>query len=253
MTDILLFATGIVVGIMNAIAGGGSLIGFPVLIALGISPLHANATGFLAMVPGQLTSAIGYRKYLRHIPKYYALLLIPCMGGAAIGSVILRRTSTSHFSELVPWLILLAVVLFAGQPYLQKHLKRHIASRKKRVLPLLLIGLVLLPLCAYGGYFGPGFGFILLAFLSFTSLNHLHQMNGLKNIAAVSMGIVSVLVLARGGFIHWEAGLFMAAGSVIGGYSGARVAQKVPSHLVRIVVIIIGVIAATLLAIHDYS
>jgi uncharacterized membrane protein YfcA len=252
LTDIFLFLVGLIVGVMNAVAGGGMLVGFPALIASGLSALNATATGYVVMLPGQLASAIGYRKYLRKVPKYYVLLLIPCMVGAAIGSFILRRTSSNHFGELVPWLILIAVGLFAFQPFLQAHLHRHITSRKKRARSLITIALVLFPLAIYGGYFGPGFGFVLLAFLSFTKLNRLHQMNGLKNIAAVSMGVMSVLVLSRGPFIDWHAGLIMAAGSTIGGYSGARLVQKVPSHLSRIIVIGIGIVAVVYLALRSY-
>ncbi len=252
MVDILLFSVGLIVGGMNAIAGGGSLIGFPVLIATGLSPLVANATGFLVMMPGQVTSAIGYRKYYRNIRWYYILWLVPLVAGAAFGSYILRNTSDTHFENLLPWLILLAVGLFALQPYLHDRLHTHIKSRVKRKQSFILIALALFPLAIYGGYFGPGFGFVLLAFLSFTELNRLHQMNGLKNIAAIAMGTTSVLVLARGGYIHWHSGIIMGLGSLAGGYIGARMAQRFSSHTIRIAVIVIGVTAATYLAFREY-
>lgn len=253
LTDVILFSVGLVVGIMNAVAGGGGLIGFPALISLGgLSAIGANATGYLVILPGQLASAIGYRKFLRGVPKYYALLLIPCIVGAAIGSLILRHTTNSHFGNLVPWLILLAVGLFAFQPFLQAHIHQHLTKRIKHVRPLVVIAIILFFLSIYGGYFGPGFGFVLLAFLSFTRLNQLHQMNGLKNIAAVAMAATSIAILANGGFIDWRAGIIMAAGSTLGGYGGARFVQKVPSHISRYVVIATGVIAAVHLALRNY-
>lgn len=253
MQDILLFSVGLVVGVMNAVAGGGGLVGFPVLISLGgLSAIAANATGYLVILPGQLASAIGYRKFLRGVPKYYALLLLPCIAGAAIGSLILRHTSNSNFGELVPWLILLAVGMFAFQPFLQAHIHQHITKRIKHVRPVAVIAFILFLLSIYGGYFGPGFGFVLLAFLSFTRLNQLHQMNGLKNIAAVAMAVTSVAILFSGDFIDWHAGIIMAIGSTIGGYGGAHFVQKVPSHISRFVVIAIGVIAAIHLVLRNY-
>lgn len=253
ISDVLLFLVGFGVGIMNAVAGGGGLIGFPALISIGgLSALSANATGYLVMLPGQLTSAIGYRKFLSSVPKYYALLLIPCMVGAGFGSVILRHTSSHSFGNLVPWLILLAVGLFAFQPFLQAHIHQHITRRIKHIRPIVVIGLILFLLSIYGGYFGPGFGFVLLAFLSFTRLNQLHQMNGLKNIAAVTMAIVSILVLANGTFIDWHVGILMGIGSALGGYCGAHFVQKFPSHLSRVIVIAIGVAAAIHLVLRNY-
>lgn len=253
ISDVILFLVGLVVGVMNAVAGGGGLIGFPALISIGgLSAIGANATGYLVILPGQLASAIGYRKYLRGVPKYYALLLIPCIAGAAIGSLILRHTTNNNFGELVPWLILLAVGLFAVQPFLQAHIHRHLTARIKHVRPMVVIAIVLFLLSIYGGYFGPGFGFVLLAFLSFTRLNQLHQMNGLKNIAAVAMAITSVAILSTGHFIDWHAGTLMAVGSTIGGYGGAHFVQKVPSHISRYVVIAIGVVAAIHLALRNY-
>ncbi|HET8709716.1 MAG TPA: sulfite exporter TauE/SafE family protein [Candidatus Saccharimonadales bacterium] len=249
----ILFLFGLAVGVMNAVAGGGGLVGFPALISIGgLTAIAANATGYLVMLPGQLASAIGYRKFIRSVPKYYALLLIPCMTGAAIGSLILRHTTNQHFGDLVPWLILLAVGLFAFQPFLQAHIHRHLTRRIKHVRPLALIALILFLLSIYGGYFGPGFGFVLLAFLSFTRLNQLHQMNGLKNIAAVAMAATSIAILANANYIDWHAGIIMAAGSTIGGYAGAHFVQKVPSHLSRYIVIAIGIIAAAHLALRNY-
>ncbi len=100
-TDFILFFVGLLVGAMNAIAGGGMLVGFPVLLAVGIPALIANATSNIIILPGQLASAYGYRKYLREVPKQYLWLLPPCAIGAAIGALILRNTSSNHFEQLV--------------------------------------------------------------------------------------------------------------------------------------------------------
>src|SRR4051812_28877478 len=104
LKDILLLFAGFIVGTMNAIAGGGMLVGFPVLLAYGLSALTANATGAVVVLPGQITSAFGYREYLRKTPRKYAWLLIPCVVGALIGAFALRHTPGDTFAEFVPWL-----------------------------------------------------------------------------------------------------------------------------------------------------
>ncbi len=252
LTDISLFLVGIVVGAMNGIAGGGMLIGFPALLAAGLSALHATATASIVILPGQMASAFGYRKYLRTVPKQYLLLLIPCAAGGAIGAYILRRTPVHQFATYVPGLILLAVGLFALQPLLHRYVRRHLSSHIKHVKPLAIIGTALFPLSIYGGYFGPGFGFVVLAFLSFTKLTDLHQINGMKNLAAVGIATMSILVLAPGSFINWHFGLVMAGGGVIGGYAGSQLAQKVSGHALRVFVIAVGLITVAYLAFRTY-
>ncbi len=250
LESVILFGIGLCIGAMNAIAGGGGLVGFSALIAIGLSPLVANATAIVASMTSLITSAFGYRKYLRSVPKLYALLLIPCIIGAAFGAYILRRTSGEDFEKLVPVLILIAVGLFAFQPLLHFHVRRTL--RANSLSPLIIVGLALIPLTIYGGYFGPGFGFILLAFLSFTRLHDIHQMNALKNIAGAFICIAALLVLAPGEFINWPAGLAMAIGSGLGGYGGSRIAQRISSHFIRIFVIIIGVSTAAYIGLHRF-
>jgi uncharacterized membrane protein YfcA len=252
MQDILLFGTGILVGAMNSIAGGGMLIGFPVLIAAGMPALAANVTTNIVVIPGQIGAIIGYRKYLKKIPNSYLLLVIPCIIGAAIGSSILKHTSSSRFNELIPGLLMVAVILFALQPFLHSHLHRHLLGKAKGSSTLSLIGLALLPMSIYGGYFGVGFGFVILAFLGFTKMHDIHQINALKNIATLFIALTSVFVLFRTGLIGWEYGLSMAAGCALGGYYGSRLAQRFSSHAIRIVVIIIGFAAVTYLAFRTY-
>jgi uncharacterized protein len=247
LKDVILFLVGLAVGGMNAIAGGGMLLGFPVLLAIGMPALAANITSNIVGVPGQLASAYGYRRYLRQIPRQYLWLLPPCAIGAAIGAEILRHTSSSSFQKLIPGLIFFAVVLFAFQPVLHFHLHRHMHSRTKNRLTLILIALALLPLSIYGGYFGAGFGFIILAFLGFTSLHDMHKINALKSLAAGTIGTVSIIILFSTHLIDWRHGLVMATGSALGGYGGAHLAQKVSSHKVRIAVIAIGLTTAAYL------
>lgn len=251
MTDILLFLTGVVVGGMNAVAGGGMLVGFPVLVALGLSPLVANMTGNVITAPGQLTSAWGYRSYLRRVPWKFALLLIPLMLGGAIGALVLRHTSENDFARIVPALVLFGVVLFTFQPYLHFHLRQHLKG-KKRALPLLFVGLGLLPMGFYGGYFGAGIGFMMLAFLSFAHLPDTHMINSMKNVAATFISGTSLICLYSTHLINWHYGGVTAAGAMIGGYLGSRFSQRLSSHWLRIVVILLGFSAVVFLALHRY-
>lgn len=260
MHDIIFFLTGALVGGMNAVAGGGMLVGFPVMVALGIPPLVANMTSNVVNAPGQLASAWGYRRYLRRVPNKFVWLLLPLIVGAAAGSTVLRHTSAHDFAMIVPWLVLLGVGLFAFQPYISAHLKRHLPVKaakkrgqaKKRPAPFWLLALTLLPMAFYGGYFGAGVGFMMLAFLSFAHLPDLHMINGMKNVAATFMSATSLACLFSAHLIDWRVGGIMAVGAVIGGYGGARISQKLSSHWLRIGVISIGVVAVAYLALQRY-
>jgi len=252
LQDILLVLVGIVVGSMNAIAGGGTLIGFPMLLAVGLPALAANITSNIVVLPGSLSSAFGYRSYIRKVPIRYALLMIPCIIGATIGALLLRNTPSARFGQLIPFLVLFSVILFAFQPLIHFHLHRHIHGKSKGYLPLLFIGIALLPVAVYGGYFGAGFGFIMLAFLGFTSLHDIHQMNGLKNIAGACMSLTSIIVLFSTHLINWRYGLLMGFGAMIGGFFGSKFSQRISTHAVRIIVIVIGVVTATYLSLRSY-
>lgn len=252
MHDVVLFLVGIVVGAMNAVAGGGMLLGFPVLLAFGMSPLAANVTSNLVIFPGSVSSAFGYRKYIRKVRRRYLLLLLPCIIGGAAGALILRHTSSTKFQEIVPALVGFAVVLFAFQPVLHFHLHRHLLGMKKGLGSLSIVGVALLPAAIYGGYFGAGFGFVMLAFLGFTKLHEVHTMTGIKNLATSSISFVSLLCLYSTGLINWHLGLVMAAGCTIGGYYGSLLTQKMSSHVLRIIVIAIGICTAGYLAFRSY-
>jgi hypothetical protein len=252
MQDILLFGAGIAVGVMNAIAGGGLLLGFPALLAAGLSPLAANITGSVIVLPGLVSSVYSYRRYLHGVPRRYAVLLIPCLVGGAVGAITLRLTTSDRFQELVPGLGLFAVVLFAFQPFIHFRLRQPLHSKSKRPKSLVPMALALLPMALYGGYFGAGVGFVMLAFLSFTKLHEIHQMNALKNLACGAIALVSITCLFSTHLINWRLGLVMAAGNFIGGYFGARLAQRVSSHAIRVVVIIIGFSTAAYLGLRSY-
>ena len=250
--DIVLLLAGFIVGTMNAIAGGGMLVGFPVLVGLGVPPLLANVTGAIITLPGQLASAYGYRKYIRRVPLRYALLLVPSVLGTAAGALTLRHTPEQAFANIVPILVLLGVALFTFQPLMHFHLHSQITGKARTWLPIIIIGFAMLPLSFYGGYFGAGYGFMMLAFLGLTNLQDTHMMNGMKNIAATSVSATSIACLYSSHLIQWRTGLVMAVGSTIGGYIGARYVQKVSGQWLRISIIIIGMGAVICLGIREY-
>lgn len=252
LNDIILLLAGFLVGGMNAVAGGGMLIGFPVLLALGTPALFANATANIAVLPGQLSSAYGYRRYIKQIPLRFMLLLIPITVGAIAGALVLRHTSATHFASIVPLLLLFGVGLFTFQPVLHAHLHAHVKGTRKGWLPMVLLGIAMVPISFYGGYFGAGYGFMMLAFLGFTNMPDAHMMNGMKNIAATFVAAASIACLYTSGYIDWHTGLIMAVGTVTGGYIGARYAQKIPGNRLRIVTICIGIAALLYLAIKQH-
>lgn len=250
--DVILLLVGIIVGSMNAIGGGGMLIGYPVLLAFGLSPLVANITSNVVVLPGQLTAVFGYRKYLNKLPRRFLILLASCVIGAIIGALLLRHTSSNRFKDLAPVLVFCAVLLFTFQPFIRIHLHQHLRKRNQSFKTIFFLALALLPTAIYGGYFGAGFGFIMLAFLSFTSLRDIHRMNGLKNLAATSIVIMSIICLYTTHLINWRYGIAMGIGNAIGGYTGVRLSLKFSTHTLRIVVIVIGFLAAGYLAASEY-
>lgn len=249
LTDIVLLLVGVLVGAINAIAGGGMLLGFPIMLALGIPPIVANATSHLIVVPGQIAAIVSYKKYITKVPKRYLLLLIPCFVGGLIGAWLLSNTSSKQFEAIIPYLLIGAVALFMLQPYLHRQLHLHIKSRSKRLGPLFWIALATLPLAIYGGYFGAGFGFIMLAFLGFSKLHDIHQIQAIKNFSALGIAAASIVMLSGSSLIDWRHGLVMAAGCLVGGYAGAKASMRLSNHGVRVAVSCIGLVTAAYLVV----
>jgi uncharacterized protein len=248
---LLLLITGIAGGMINSIAGGGGIIMFPALLAAGLAPIVASATASLVVLPGSATSAYGYKKELKKVPKNYLWLTIPCLMGAFIGANILIRTDPLKFEKLVPWLVLSAVILLATQSKIHHWLSKQSKKRKIEWHTMPLIYIATFILAIYGGFFGVGFGLMMLALLGFTKLHNVYQMNGLKNLCGISMAIVSIAYFSHAGLINYQAGLVMATGTAIGGLSGAKLAHKVSAHIVHNTTVVIGFIIAIILIIKS--
>jgi uncharacterized membrane protein YfcA len=248
--DLIVLLAGFLTGAINSIGGGGMLVGFPVLMLFGMPAIAANATANIIALSGQITSSIGYHKYIKRLPRSYLLLLIPSFIGATIGAYILRRTTNTDFEYIAPVLILIAVLLFAYQPYIHSKLYQDEAIKPHSYSgPKLWVFLLVFPLAVYGGYFGLGFGLVMLAILSLTRIKNVNEMNGLKNLTAVAVAVASIAVLFDSHLINWHLGLLMSIGSAVGGYVGARSAPRFSFKIIRFLVLAIGVITAIYLTV----
>ena len=239
-------AAAFVAGVMNAIAGGGTLLTFPALVAAGLPPLVANATSTVALMPGALSSMLGYRAELQGARRWALSLTVPSLLGGALGAWALLRTPATTFGLIVPWLVLGATALFLVQRPLLAWAKQHEAESAHSVdvtqgpvaLRMLLFQFAV---GIYGGYFGAGVGIFMLAALGFMGLTNIHRMNGLKNWSGFCMNIVATLVFALSGIVDWTIALTMAVGAIAGGYIGSRSAQRLPQQFVRGAVAVIGI------------
>jgi hypothetical protein len=241
---------------VNSIAGGGTLLTFPSLVALGVPQLVANATSTVALWPGALGSMYGYRHRMRGATRWAAVFAIPSLLGGATGALLLLRTSTDRFEAIVPWLVLGATALLASQGPIARWMKRQSTPSARRAAggragtddaqPAFIPSHSALALVAqflvgvYGGYFGAGIGILMLAVLGFMGFSDIHQMNGLKNWGGLCINFMAAVLFVVSGIVDWPVALAMAAGATVGGYLASRLAQRVPQHLVRRTILGIG-------------
>src|SRR6266576_1649724 len=217
-------------GAVNAIAGGGTLLTFPAIVALGVTPLVANATSTVALWPGSLGSMWGYRGELVGARRWVIDFAVPSVSGGALGAWLLLHTAPAAFARIVPFLVLGATVLFLVQRPL---LRRLHVSRAEPAGP------------------SAGIGILMLAALGFMGLTNIHRMNGLKNWGGTCINGVAVVMFAFGGIVDWPIALTMAAGGVLGGYAGARLAQRVGQERVRDAIVVVGLAAFCWLLYHQ--
>jgi uncharacterized protein len=236
-----LFTAALAAGMINSVAGGGTLVSFPALVWAGHPSINANATNTLALGPGSLSSMWGYRRELKDTPGYLFALLIPSFIGGIIGAVLLKLTPARTFDVLVPFLILFATLLFMAQEPLKRWLRLGEAHEAHKSAGWLagasfyqfLVGV-------YGGYFGAGIGILTLAVLGVLGLENIHQMNALKNIFAGTINLVAAAYFISAGLIHWPEAILMSIGAIIGGYGAAGLARRMGQRAVRRIVIVIG-------------
>jgi len=238
-------------GGINAIAGGGSLLSFPALLQAGVLPVQANATNSVALMPGQFASAAAYRRELQRHRSIIAPLLIASFAGGLLGARLLVATRQEQFLRLVPWLLLMATVLFAVGPPLQQRLTQKMATPDKphpsglRPLARILLPIGIFAICLYVGFFRAGSGLMIMGVLSFAGIESVHEINALKTvITSVSNTVASITFIAYGAVL-WHYGLLMMLAASIGGYCSARFARKRKPHGIRVMIIAMGCIVTT--------
>ena len=200
-------------------------------------PVIANATGTVALLPGYISGALGFREDLEAPPglSLAKLAALSVLGGA-MGAALLLVTDDKTFSKIVPWLLLLATVLFAAGPMLLRKLKTDqsgVTSAGKSAVGVLVVSI-------YGGYFNGGLGILLLALFGLLGQTKLNAMNGMKNLVSALLTAIAVVIYAWGGLVAWPQAMFMMLAATAGGYFGARLARRIPAPVMRASIVVIG-------------
>lgn len=238
-------------GVMNAMAGGGTILTYPTLLWLGESAITANATSTVALWPGALSSLFGYRREVLDHREWLKTLFLPSLLGGALGAGLLLATPPSAFQHLAPFLILFATVLFMLRGAVARWTGAATGSRTPGRLVLAVV--FQFGVAVYGGYFGAGIGILMLAVLGFLGLSDIHASNGLKNFFAMCInGIAAGYFILRGA-VDWRAALIMTAGAIVGGYAGARFARRIGQNRARAAVIVIGFAIAAILLYQSFG
>jgi len=259
----LLIAASFAAGAINSVAGGGTVLTFPALLAVGVAPITANATSTISLVIGSFSSAYGYRKEVGEARGLMIWMLIPSAIGGLIGAIILLRVGDSSFKLLVPWLILGAATLFLVQDPISRIMRARTEQAARRVAaksegpgagleklahdPNNPAGAALggalffqFLVSIYGGFFGAGIGILQLASLGFLGLTNIHRMNAIKTMTSSIINLIATIIFIHAGRIDWGIAAIMTIGAVAGGYGGAGFARKIGQPAVRKIVIGVG-------------
>ncbi len=239
---LFLLVVGLVAGGINALAGGGSLLSFPALLALGLPPLTANVTNSVALWPGYVGTTWGYRRELSTQRRRLLALAPAAVTGAVAGCLLLLVTSEGAFERIVPFLILLGSLLLAVQGRVTERVRSWPGGGAGIRSPL-LHGSVLLA-AAYGAYFGGGLGVVLLAGLGLFVADGLQQLNGLKSALSLLINAVALIAFALFAPVEWGVVAVLAPAALAGGYLGAKMARRLQPARLRLVVVVFGVVVA---------
>lgn len=237
---ILLFVSGVLTGMINAVAGGGTFLSFGALTLVGIPPVVANATSSITQFPGYITSTLAYWDDFRAFWRGAIALAVASVIGSLLGAWILLQLDNPQFRSLVPWLLLAATALFAAGPYLKPKPKPGREAAVGGAFGFLMQAVT----SVYGGFFGAGMGVMMLATLGLSQSGDYHRLNALKNMLATVIAAVAIVVFVWGGVVAWPQAVVMIPGVAIGGWSGVWVARRVPQAYMRWVVIAVGLLLA---------
>jgi hypothetical protein len=252
LSYVLLAASAFAAGGINAIAGGGTLVTFPTLLALGFDPKLANGTSTVALWPWSLGSAYGYRDDLRHpsTRRTFAMLSLPSLCGGTLGTALVVWTPSEAFARLCPYLILAATILFALSPRVAKRASDPGAAAEPRPTALRRIAITVgqFAIAIYGGYFGAGLGILMLALLARLRMESLHHANAVKALLGMLVNGAAAIVFMATGLVAWPAALAMGAAAMLGGFAGARLAKRLPARGIRAAIVLLGIaVGVTLL------
>ena len=252
--ELIVCGAGCVAGMMNAMAGGGTVVTFPALLWAGLDGMGANMTSTVALFPGMPVSVWSFRNHLGEVKGWLRILAPISLVGGLAGAILLLNMGSSTFDFIVPWLLLLATFLFMANGLVQGWLRRRrgtpdAASEEPK--PLRLWGILFLSAVAvYGGYFGAGIGIMMLAALGLLGMTNMNQMNALKVVLAMLMNFAAVVWFIVRGQVDWHLAVCLMAGSVPGYWVGSVLAQRIPAAWVRAVGAIIGLTISVKLFLH---
>jgi uncharacterized membrane protein YfcA len=239
-------AAGAAAGASNSIAGAGSLITFPTMVALGLPPLSANVTNTVGIVPGAVGGALGYKDLLREQGERFTRLLVPMLVGAVAGTIALLLTSDAAFEAIVPALIAASCLLLLFQPRLTRHLS-HAGNERS---PYLTAGILFCG--AYGAYFGSAVSILLFAILALFVADTLQHLNGLKIVLVGCSNLLAAVVYAFLAPVEWRYVAVLMVSSLVGGRVGAHYARRVPSDPLRVGIAVVGLVVAVALAVRAF-
>ena len=246
--ELTVLVAGFVAGILTSTVGVASLVSFPVLLAVGLPPVVANASNTVGMTPAGLSGSFGYRRELSQHPRVTTAVLLTCAIGSVAGALLLLALPPGVFAAVVPWLILVTTVLVGLQPWITRRLRaRHGPDRPERVhMSPVTIGFATLT-GVYGGYFGAGSGVMMMAVLGFGLDIDLKIINALKTLAVMAANVVATIIFLVLADLDWLAIALLAGGSVVGGYVGSHIGRRLPSGVLRTLIVVVGLTAFVLL------
>ena len=244
ITEILvLFAVACLAGGMNAVAGGGTILTFPALLAFGMPSIQANATSTLALLVGIMGSLYGYRSHLSAVKPWLKNFAPVSVVGGLLGAWLLTRTNEKFFDQLVPFLIFFATLLFLLNNVFRRlaGIEAVAAGRKPHAAGTAAALALQFGVAVYGGYFGAGIGILMLATMGLLGLHHIHEMNAIKTVLASLINIVAATYFVFAGLVIWPQAIVMTLGATLGYFLGSHMAQKISQQQVRNIVGVIGI------------
>jgi uncharacterized membrane protein YfcA len=235
----ILAASAAAAGVVNAVAGGGTLITFPALLATGVPAVAANATNTVALFPGQLASSVAYKTHIAQERRRAIALSFPSLLGGILGAWLLLALPERSFERAVPWLIVFACVVLAFQGQLKV-----LVARTRHANHPAALWIAQLLISIYGGYFGAGIGILMLAAMGILLPSSIQHANALKVLFSLLINAVAAVIFLIMGAVHAPEAVLMAAASIAGGFAGARLAQRLPPAGMRGFAIAVGLFAA---------